>query len=188
MHGFVHLSAPELGAGQNGVAIFSRWPTAPAVNDPPTGVPPRRWHEVTIPDVGVTVAGFHGPLENDPYREWWLSVRAAAAKRVGDSFLVAGDFNTGQSVIDAPRDPFYCAEHFDALQDLGFVDAWRTQNTSRREYSWFSRRAGKDLNGFRLDHMLVSPSLAARIAKASYSHSDREQGLSDHAPLLVEFH
>jgi exonuclease III len=186
--GYAYMSAPVLAARQNGVAIVSRWAVAPAVDDPPIGIPSSRWHEVTLPSIDLVVAGFYGALENEPYNDWWLSVRAAARKRLHRPFLLAGDFNTGQSIIDAPRDPFYCAEHFDALQDLGLVDAWRTKNASAREYSWYSRRGGKDLNGFRLDHVLVSPVLATRIVAAKYLHSDREAGTSDHSALLVEFH
>jgi exonuclease III len=142
--------------------------------------------EATIPDAGMTVAAFYGPLENDSYDEWWHSVRAAVALCIGRSFLLAGDFNTGLSVVDAPRDPFYCSDHFVALQRLGMTDAWRSKNADVREYSWYSRRAGKDLNGFRLDHALTSPSLSTRLMNARYSHAERVPGTSDHSILLLE--
>jgi exodeoxyribonuclease III len=185
--GYPYVIAPELAARQNGVAIASRWTVTQPAAAPPAAVPANRWVEADIPEADVTVAAFYGPLENDAYDEWWHSVRAAVALRVDRPFLLAGDFNTGMSVVDARRDPFYCSEHFLALQQLGMTDTWRATNVEAREYSWYSRRAGKDLNGFRLDHALASPALSCRLANARYSHAERVPGVSDHSPLLVEF-
>jgi hypothetical protein len=75
--------------------------------------------EATVPGLGVSFAAFYGPLEDVPYDRWWTAVHATIARRVSRPFLRAGDFNTGLSVVDAPRDPFYCANHFQALLDLG---------------------------------------------------------------------
>jgi len=153
----------------------------------PAAVPRHRWMEADVPRLGVSVGAFYGPLEDVPYGDWWMSVRAVMAERVHTPFVLAGDFNTGMSVVDAPRDPFYCSEHFQALQDLGMTDAWRRENPDIREYSWYSRRGGRDLNGFRLDHVLASPQLAKRITSARYSHAERHASTSDHSVLLVDF-
>jgi exonuclease III len=185
--GYPHLVAPDLKASQNGVAIASRWPLAPAADSPPSSVPATRWVEASVPGADMTVAAFYGPLENHRYDAWWRGVRAAVKLRMQRPFLLAGDFNTGMSVVDAPRDPFYCANHFRALQRLGMTDAWRARNADVREYSWYSRRAGKDVNGFRLDHALMSPALSQRLRSARYSHDERVPGSSDHSILLVEF-
>jgi exonuclease III len=43
------------------------------------------------------------------------------------------------------------------------------------------------LNGFRIDHAMASASLAGEATGCYYSHAEREQRLSDHSALLVEF-
>jgi exodeoxyribonuclease-3 len=53
-------------------------------------------------------------------------------------------------------------------------------------YSWWSNRGRareKDI-GWRLDYVLASPSLAPRATKAWI---EKKAGLSDHAPVWVEF-
>ena len=171
--GYPHLIAPDLRSKQNGVAIASRWPFAQAKETRPSAVPANRWVEASVPDADLTVAAFYGPLENHRYDAWWRGVRVAVKRRIQRPFLLAGDFNTGMSVVDAPRDPFYCANHFMALQRLGMTDVWRTRNADVREYSWYSRRAGKDVNGFRLDHALMSPALTRRLRSAVLARRTR---------------
>lgn len=149
--------------------------------------PSHRWLEVGIPRHKLTVAAFYGPLEDVPYADWWTSVREVMADRVNTPVVLAGDFNTGLSVVDGPRDPFYCAEQFRAVQELGMTDVWRRENPAIREYSWYSRRAGRDLNGFRLDHVLASPGLAGRLRGVRHSHAEREASISDHSILLADF-
>lgn len=185
--GYRHLLVPPLAPRQNGVAIASRWRLVASLRATPAAVPAHRWLEADIPRLGLSVGAFYGPLEDVPYADWWTSVRQVMAERVHTPFVLAGDFNTGMSVVDAPRDPFYCAEHFEALQTLGMTDVWRRHNPDMREYSWFSRRGGRDLNGFRLDHILASPPLAARLRSSHYSHGEREASTSDHSILLAEF-
>jgi exodeoxyribonuclease-3 len=185
--GYAYAEEAPLEPRQNGVAIVSRWPLRPA-NSCPAPIPPHRWLEVYAPDASTSFVGFYGPLENEAFDDWWHAVRATVQPRLRDRFLMAGDFNTGMSVVDAPRNPFYCSGHFEALQHLGMCDAWRTCNPDAREYSWFSVRGGRPINGFRLDHVLVSPPLANCLTRAYYSHSERETSkISDHSVLVVEF-
>ena len=183
--GYPHVREAPMVARQNGVAVASRWPLVRLRRRSPL-VPPHRWLEVHCPTLGASFAAFYGPLEEHAFDSWWTSVRKVVARRVKSPFLLAGDFNTGLSVVDAPRDPFYCAHHFQALQDLGMCDAWRSQNPGARDYSWFSIRGGREINGFRLDHALVSPALTGRLTRAHYSHAERKAGLSDHSILIVE--
>jgi exonuclease III len=74
-------------------------------------------------------------------------------------------------------------QQFDALVAAGWVDAWRSLHPDAREYSWCNARSG---NGFRLDHALLSPSLAGELASARYVHATRESKASDHSALLIE--
>jgi exodeoxyribonuclease III len=185
--GYAHAEEAPMAARQNGVAIISRWPLKTGESCP-TPVPPHRWLERYAPEVDTSFVAFYGPLENEPFDDWWDAIRATIPLRLQKRFLLAGDFNTGMSIVDAPRNPFYCANHFEALQHLGMRDAWRSHNPSAREYSWFSVRGGRPIDGFRLDHALVTPPLAAHLTRAHYSHAERETTkVSDHSILLVEF-
>jgi exonuclease III len=70
------------------------------------------------------------------------------------------------------------------LRDLGFADAFRAlHGYERREPSWTWRRISGHGGGWRLDHVFASAEL--RALEASYHHSWREAGLSDHAALEV---
>lgn len=96
--------------------------------------------------------------------------------------ILCGDFNTGEHYRDEKAATFIASDHFGHLFELGWIDAWRHFHGDAREYTWYSR-AG---NGFRIDHVLVSPSMLPRVVRADYSHSEREQGISDHSALVVE--
>lgn len=87
--------------------------------------------------------------------------------------LLIGDFNTGEHFKDENKKTFYCADLFVRLVDVG----WLRLNS--HEPSWYST-AG---NGFCIDHAFVSAGLTG---KASFDHSTRESGLTDHSGLLVE--
>ena len=96
--------------------------------------------------------------------------------------LLVGDFNTGVHLEDEVGRTFFCATEFSALLTSGWVDAWRAEHGSRRAYTWFSRSG----NGFRVDHMLASPPIAARLSSVRYSHEERMTGLSDHSLMVAE--
>jgi len=96
--------------------------------------------------------------------------------------LLIGDFNTGRHFLDEQKKTFHCAEYFDRLQDIGWIDSWRSRNEKTREFSWF-RNAG---NGFRLDHAFASSELNVRIESVGYNHIVRETGLSDHSAMIVD--
>jgi exonuclease III len=64
----------------------------------------------------------------------------------------------------------------------GLVEAWRTLNKDVRQYSWVNNRG----DGFRIDHAFLSPILRPRLVRASYSHAERKDKISDHSLLIVE--
>ena len=79
---------------------------------------------------------------------------------------------------------------FARLLDWGLIDAYRWQHADARRYSWWDYRAGnfqKNL-GMRIDHCLISKSLAPRLV---WSEIDREARKgkpipSDHAPVVID--
>ena len=53
------------------------------------------------------------------------------------------------------------------------------------DFSYVHRSAGPPTN-WRIDHAFASPALAGSVRGCSYSHTERENRLSDHSMLLVD--
>ena len=67
------------------------------------------------------------------------------------------------------------------LEDRGFTDAFRSlHGLGQREPSWVWQRWG---GGYRLDHLIVSSEVEALVC--GYLHEWRDEGLSDHSPLVA---
>jgi exodeoxyribonuclease III len=117
----------------------------------------------------------------------------------GDQLVLGGDLNvapTDDDVWDAAA--VHGGTHvseaeraaFRALVDLGLTDAYRTRHAEKGRFSWWDYRAGmfhKNL-GMRIDHLLVSPAVAARVVDAEIDREARKGPPvpSDHAPLLID--
>ncbi len=109
---------------------------------------------------------------------------------------VCGDFNIAHEEVDihnprgnAKNSGFLPEERawFTKLLKQGWVDVVRQQLPDEVGlYSWWSNRGqARALDrGWRIDYVLASPSLA-RLAKRAWIEKDA--GLSDHAPVWVEF-
>jgi exodeoxyribonuclease-3 len=80
-------------------------------------------------------------------------------------------------------------EHFRALLALGLVDSFRLFEQPEKSFSWWDyRMLGYQKNrGLRIDHILVSDALQARVAACSIDRAPRKwKQPSDHAPVTVE--
>jgi exodeoxyribonuclease-3 len=177
------LVAPDALNSINHVAMFSK--TTCALNTPSPDIG-HRWVEA-VPTNGITIVGLHIPGSTDrkagfSKAGYWDKVLRLAANNITGDAIIVGDLNTGLHRIDEAGKTFTCERAFKALGDLGFVDAWRHCNPGANDRTWYSAKG----NGFRLDHAFISPSLVPRLASCRYSHSERESGLSDHSPLLLE--
>jgi exonuclease III len=65
------------------------------------------------------------------------------------------------------------------------IDAYRhLHGYARQEYSWFVKR-GRLVTGRRFDHVFCSRDMM--VNRCEYLHSVREQGLSDHSALELDF-
>lgn len=95
--------------------------------------------------------------------------------------IITGDWNTGKNGIDQAGNSFWYSEHLTILEKRGYVDAFRRLHGDDREYSWYSHQG----NGFRYDHTYVDESLANVLKECRYLHAWRENGLSDHSPMLT---
>lgn len=127
--------------------------------------------------------------------ERWLRERCDPAS----ALVLAGDMNVAPEDRDV-WDPEKChggthvstreREAFARLEAWGLVDAYRLRHPERARYSWWDYRAGMFHKNFgmRIDHVLVTEPLAARVV---WSEIDREARKgkptpSDHAPVLVD--
>jgi exonuclease III len=180
-----HEHTAPLGA-ENGTLIAARVPLRRRRAGTPVRVFPHGLLEV---DVGgwATVGAVYGPLRRATLRTFWDRMVGHASRRSAHRYLLIGDFNAGESFIDANAYQFMSSDYLIAIRDAGFVDLWRASN-AEIEHTWFSfGRGGVALNGFRIDHALASRSLASEAMRCYYSHAERQTRLSDHSALLVEF-
>jgi exodeoxyribonuclease III len=182
-HGWRHQLRTEAVPGRNGMLLASKQPLK-AVQSADAPAAAGRWVEVHLPDLGVHIGGVHLPdgSHHRARREYWGALVATARRLRETPAVLIGDFNTGRHLADEEGSTFSCAEMMGRLAALGFVDAWRARHPGEREFTWFSHKG----NGFRIDHAFVSPALAGRLRGAAYSHSERENGLSDHSAMVVE--
>jgi exodeoxyribonuclease III len=115
-----------------------------------------------------------------------------------DRVLLCGDFNVAPEDRDV-HDPnlwrgrILCSEgeraSLEQVKQWGFVDAFRLNNSSNKEFSWWDYRAGafrRNL-GLRIDHIWVSSALAECATSVVIDKEPRGwERPSDHTPVIVE--
>ncbi len=97
--------------------------------------------------------------------------------------LIMGDFNTGKNFIDQKGDSFWYTKELAQLEQSGMQDAFRYVHGEVEAYSWFSHQG----NGYRYDHIYAATELLPVIKNCDYIHKAREEKLSDHSPMFLEF-
>lgn len=190
----------------NGVAILSRTPMRDALTDVAGYADEqRRLLAATIGDLRVVnLYVVNGQdIESDKYRyklDWLHAVTEWIAREVEQhpNLIVLGDFNVAPEDRDV-HDPEAWFEQVlcstperDALKRLlalGLHDSFRLQEPAGNHYSWWDYRAAafrRNL-GMRIDLVLVSEALRARVISAGIDRAPRTwERPSDHAPVWVE--
>lgn len=124
----------------------------------------------------------------------WLAGEAARHPRIA----VMGDFNVAPEERDvhdpqawAGRVLFSLPERaaLARLAEAGFVDAFRLFEQPERSYTWWDYRmnAFRRKMGLRIDHILLSPALAATCRSCTIDTAPRRlERPSDHAPVACE--
>jgi exodeoxyribonuclease-3 len=136
-------------------------------------------------------------LKRLAYRQRWdadfLSYLRGLEKK--KPLIACGDFNVAHEEIDLarPRENYnknagYMQEEIDGMNNIArahFIDSFRYMKPDEIKYSWWSLRAGarKRNVGWRIDYVLVSPSLAGRIKNVDILN--HVMG-SDHCPVLLD--
>ncbi|MFG6528804.1 MULTISPECIES: exodeoxyribonuclease III [unclassified Sulfitobacter] len=195
----------------NGVAILSKLP----LEDVTRGLPgddaddQARWIEATVvgDDMALRVCGLYLPNGNPApgpkydYKLAWmarLQARAEALLAEETPFLMAGDYNIIPQAEDAAKpdswreDALFRPESRAAwrrLENLGLTDAFRARTQGPGHYSFWDYQAGawNRNNGIRIDHFLLSPTVADRLRDCQIDRDVRGRDKpSDHVPIWVE--
>ena len=126
--------------------------------------------------------------------ETWLASELRAQPRLA----VLGDYNIAPADEDvhdpaAWKDQVLCSEPeraaFQRLLALGFTDSFRLFPQAEKSYSWWDYRmmAFRRKMGMRIDHILLSGSLAERCTACSIDIEPRKlERPSDHAPVFAD--
>jgi exodeoxyribonuclease-3 len=141
------------------------------------------------------------PTEKFAYKLDWMGRLNAHARELlalEEPFVLTGDFN----VIPEPRDAEFpnnwlgdalfqpeSRAAFRALKNLGLTEAYLQADGALGAYTFWDYQAGawQRNNGIRIDHALLSPQAADRLAGVSIHRDVRAWDKpSDHVPLVVE--
>ena len=190
----------------NGVAILSRAEATDIVTGIPGDPDPQR--RVIAASFGpVRLVNVYVPngqavdSEKYTYKLAWLErLRAYLAELLArhEHVLVAGDFNIAPEDRDV-HDPAAWAgqvlcspperDAFGVLLAAGLVDSFRLFEQPPATFSWWDYRmlAFPKNRGLRIDHILLSSSLAHRCVASRIDRNARKgEKPSDHAPVIVE--
>lgn len=191
----------------NGVAILARGTEPQEVQQ---GLPGEdedvqsRYIEATVH--GIRIGCIYLPNGNPrpgpkfDYKLRWLErlhSHAADLLASGGPVVLAGDFNVIPTDLDVYKperwreDALFQPEvraAFARLVDAGWTDALRTMHPDERIYTFFDYMRGafgRDA-GLRIDHLLLSPSVAGRLAAAGVDREVRGwEKTSDHVPTWI---
>ena len=192
----------------NGVAVLSRLPftvTHRALPGLPAGDAQARYIEIETD--GLTIAGIYLPNGNSggeagfAYKLAWLDRLAERAETLLEDdtpLVITGDFNVCPAEEDAapgaisPTDALVRPESRARYRRLlwhGLTDAVRAVHPHGAVYTFWDYQAGawqRD-SGLRIDHALLSPTLAERLVSAAPDRQERaEPQPSDHVPVVIE--
>ena len=134
------------------------------------------------------------------YKLRWLEALAGLLREElqrWPQLALLGDYNIAPDDRDvhdpvAWKDQILCSEPeraaFRKFLELGLSDAFRLFQQPERAYSWWDyRQMGFRLNrGLRIDHILLSPPLAAACVTCAIDKAPRKlERPSDHAPVIA---
>jgi exodeoxyribonuclease III len=195
----------------NGVAILSKLPFDEVTPRLPGdgGDDHARFMEAVISTARgvVRVASIYLPNGNPPdgdkytYKLSWMDrLIHYAHERLAlqEPLLLAGDFNVIPAGIDARNAAVWTNDalflprtrnKFRALCNLGLTDALRAASDAAGLYTFWDYQAGawQKNDGIRIDHILLSPQAADRLAGIAVDkHVRGWEKPSDHVPVVAE--
>ena len=189
----------------NGVAIIARHPIEDVVkNNPLFEDEQQRLLTATIAGIRIVCAYIPNgqSLESDKYQyklKWLDALHdyLDAERKLHSNLALLGDYNIAPEDRDVYDPAAWVGENlvspperaaFVRLQHLDLTDAFRMFDQAEKLFSWWDyRRMGFRLNrGMRIDHILLSPSLAAKCTACVIDKVPRKwEQPSDHAPVIA---
>jgi exodeoxyribonuclease-3 len=191
----------------NGVAILARGREPQEIRRVLPGDPDdshSRYIEATVDDLVIGCLylpnGNPAPGPKFEYKLRWLNrllAHAAELRLSGAPVVLAGDYNVIPTEADVYKperwvdDALFRIEVREAFAHLikhGWVDSVRATHPDERIYTYwdyFRNAYGRDA-GLRIDHLLLSPSVADRLVDSGVDRDTRGwEKASDHAPTWV---
>lgn len=191
--GLVHQCTTATGPSRraNGLLLASRWPLR-RVRARAEPAEPGRWllAKIAAPSP-FTTAVMHVPNRVTGRKDAFYAEVLAMIHhwRRGPAVLL-GDTNSGRPDVDEEAPVFGPREvaWLDAIERLGWADAFRALHGRARAYTWYSPNGR---NGFRLDQAFLNRALQPRLKSLAYDWGGRRRAgarfaLSDHAGLLLD--
>jgi exodeoxyribonuclease-3 len=192
----------------NGVAVLARGvEPIPTRRDLPGDADDSQARYVEGAVGGTLVASIYLPNGNPlpgpkfDYKLAWferLHRHAAELLAAGVPAVLAGDYNVAPTEADIYQpnswkgDALVSPEAraaFQRLLDQGWTDALHALHADAPAWTFWSylRNRWPNDKGLRIDHLLLTPDLAAKLTAAGVDKSVRgEDGASDHAPTWIE--
>ena len=192
--------------GYNGVAILTRAPAVEVCRGIPAFIDEQS-RVIAADYAGVRLVCVYVPngqsVDSDKYQyklRWyealaaWLRTELAQHPRIA----VMGDFNVAPDERDVHDPAVWEGKiHFSlperaalrAVMEAGFADAFRLFEQPEKSFSWWDYRmvAFRRNLGLRIDHVLLSPALAAECRSCTIDVAPRKlERPSDHAPVICE--
>ena len=190
--GLVHqcTTADRARPDANRLLIAARWPLRRLRlrADPDE---PGRWLAAIVESPRrLTLGAMHVPNRVSGRKDvFYADILAWLGRWRRGPLLLLGDTNSGRPGIDEETPVFGPKEEawLDALERLGWRDAFRLVRGRARAYTWYSPNRG---NGFRIDQAFVNHALRPRLRDVRYDWGPRTRSqtsaLSDHAALLID--
>ncbi len=192
----------------NGVAILARGGQPRELRRVLPGDPEdshSRYIEAAVGDIVVGCLylpnGNPAPGPKLDYKMQWferLTIHAAGLLASGKPVVLTGDYNVMPTELDVYKpeswvdDALFRPEvraAFKKLTAQGWTDAIRKLHPDEKIYTFWDyfRNAYARNAGLRIDHFLLSPSIAGRLQAAGVDHHVRGwEKSSDHAPVWIE--
>jgi hypothetical protein len=173
--------SPPVSAGWSLVHRYTFWASSPEMRPLPS-----RYRSAAI------------RVLPDPRKASSLNQQMTTWQKDAIPTLVGGDFNVIPEDIDCHKPSSWMndalfqpepRERYRALLELGYTDAFRSLHPNEAgQFTFWDhfRRAFEHNRGIRIDHFLLSPTLAARLEGCEIDKGPRAlEKPSDHAPIIV---
>ncbi len=197
----------------NGVAMLSKFPMEdvrrglPFLHDDEVDEQSRYIEAVIAAPTPFRMVGIYLPngnpvdTEKFDYKLAWmrrLQAHAQGLLALEEPLVIAGDYNVIPEAEDVANpeawvnDALFRLESraaFRALKNLGFTDAYMQADGAPGGYTFWDYQAGawpRNL-GIRIDHLLLSPQAADKLAGVVIHRDERDKEKpSDHVPVVAE--